>query len=149
MTLNFYIVLLQQVFWLKYVVRKSCSLAKLKELSSEKVTKKWVNFYKLSLIFDEPILTGLSKADCICVLFVQNFLKNAFRFLKGALKHGSDFKKNGSNPGYSSEPVATADSSLTERDWRSLPLDLVLGKTRNCIWAVGFAPPHPIYSRDN
>ena len=40
--------------------------------------------------------------------------------------------------------LVTAVSLLTERDWRPLPLELVLGMTWNCTWGVGLAPPHPI-----
>ena len=36
------------------------------------------------------------------------------------------------HPGYSSQ-------LLTKRDWRPLPLELVLGKTRNCTWGVRLA----------
>ena len=38
--------------------------------------------------------------------------------------------------------MATAVSLLTERDWRPLPLELVLGKTGNCTWGVGLASLH-------
>ena len=52
------------------------------------------------------------------------------------------------SPGNSNSPqvlaMATAVSLLTERDWRSLSLELVLGKTWNCTWGVGLAPPHPV-----
>ena len=38
---------------------------------------------------------------------------------------------------YSNQP-------LIERDWRPLPLEMVLSKTRNCTWGVGLAPPNPV-----
>ena len=41
---------------------------------------------------------------------------------------------------FSSPDAAVAVSLLTERDWRPLPLELVLGKTSNCTWGVGLAP---------
>ena len=37
----------------------------------------------------------------------------------------------------------TAVSFLTEKDWRPLPLELVLGKNWNCTRGVGLAPPNP------
>ena len=37
----------------------------------------------------------------------------------------------------------TAVSLLTERNWRPLPLELVLGRSWNFAWGVELAPPHP------
>ena len=40
-------------------------------------------------------------------------------------------------------PGVAAVSMLTERDWRLLSMELVLGKIWNCTWGMGFAPHTP------
>ena len=39
--------------------------------------------------------------------------------------------------------IVTTVILLTERDWRTLPRELVMGKTRKCTWSVELAIPHP------